>query len=274
MEREHVSQLLIDGFLPRCSLEDRPATLRASGFQQLGLPFESDTAITRHMAAFLHSQAAADRSALPTHVLLNGGVFAAAAMRTRLLEVFEEWGDADVQTRLLEGTHDLHHAVARGAAAYGWTKQHGGVRIRGGVARSYYIGVETAGLAIPGAPRPLQALCVVPFGMEEGTETDVPSAEVGLVLGEPAEFRFFSSATRKDDRPGDVLRRWDESELTETAPLQTTLPADGSVEEPFVPVHFQSRITELGMFELWCVSNRGNERWKLEFNVREADQGQ
>ncbi len=107
----------------------------------------------------------------------------------------------------LEGIHDLDHAVARGAAYYGWAKHQGGVRIRGGVARSYYVGIETAGLAIPGAPRPLRALCVVPFGMEEGTECDVPSAEVGLVVGEPMQFRFFSSAVRKDDQPGDVLDR-------------------------------------------------------------------
>ena len=164
---------------------------------------------------------------------------------------------------------DLDHAVALGAAHYGWIKKHGGVRIRGGVGRSYYVGIETAGLAIPGAPRPLQALCVVPFGMEEGTEIDVPSNEIGLVHGEPAEFRFFSSAVRKHDQAGDVLPQWDEAELSETAPLLATLPADESVNEPYVPVTFQSRITELGMFELWCVSAQSEGRWKLEFNVRD-----
>ena len=158
-----------------------------------------------------------------------------------------------------------------GAAHYGWIKEHGGLRIRGGVARSYYVGIETAGLAIPGAPRPLNALCVVPFGMEEGTELDVPSNEIGLVHGEPAEFRFFSSSLRKDDEVGSLLQRWDESELTETAPLSATLPVDDSVTEPYVPVRFQSRITELGMFELWCVSTQSEGRWKLEFNVRETE---
>ncbi|MEZ6109709.1 MAG: hypothetical protein R3C99_01455 [Pirellulaceae bacterium] len=145
------------------------------------------------------------------------------------------------------------------------------MRIRGGVARSYYVGIETAGLAIPGAPRPLRALCVVPFGMEEGTETDVPSGEIGLVLGEPAEFRFFSSTLRKDDRPGDLISEWEETELEETAPLETTLPADEAIDEPYVPVRFQSRITELGMFELWCVGTKTPGQWKLEFSVREED---
>ena len=89
--------------------------------------------------------------------------------------------------------------------------------------------------------------------------------------GEQAEFRFFSAAGRHDDRPGDVVRRWDEGELIETSPLVATLPADESVSESYVPVKFQSRITELGVFELWCVSTQSDERWKLEFNVRETE---
>jgi hypothetical protein len=107
--------------------------------------------------------------------------------------------------------------------------------------------------------------------MEEGTEVDVPSNEIGLVLGEPAHFRFFSSAVRKDDRPGQILHRWDEDELSETDSLETTLPADAASDESYVPVRFQSRITELGVFELWCVSTSTAGRWKLEFSVREED---
>jgi hypothetical protein len=148
--------------------------------------------------------------------------------------------------------------------------KHGkGVRIRGGTARSYYVGIETAGLAIPGATRPLRALCVVPFGMEEGTETDVPSDEIGLIVGEPAHFRFFSSAVRKEDKPGVLLSSWTEDQLAETDALQATLPAAAQVEDGYVPVRFHSRVTELGIFELWCVSTLSDERWKLEFSVRE-----
>ncbi len=169
----------------------------------------------------------------------------------------------------LSGTHDLDHAVARGAAVYGWAKHRGGMRIRGGTARSYYVGIETSGLAIPGAPRPLRALCVVPIGMEEGTETDVPSGEIGLVVGEPAQFRFFSSSTRKQDKPGDLLASWTEEEIAETDSLETALPTDENIQEDYVPVKFHSKITELGMFELWCVSTKSEQRWKLEFSVRE-----
>ena len=145
---------------------------------------------------------------------------------------------------------------------------HGGVRIRGGTARSYYVGIETSGLAIPGAPRPLRALCVVPHGMEEGTKVDVPSGEIGLVVGEPATFRFFSSPVRKQDQPGDLLASWADDELAETDSLEAVLPADDTLDDAFVPVRFQSHITELGIFELWCASTMSPHRWKLEFSVR------
>jgi len=304
VDRADVAGWLVDGFLPTCALGDRPQKAPRSGFQELGLPFESDSAITRHVATFLTDQSAADppscknteivpplelsachegtdqepadtvspepRAVCPTHLLLNGGVFKAGAMRARLLEVLGDWSEQPVQ--LLSGAPDLDHAVARGAAFYAWTKERRGIRIRGGVARSYYLGIETAGLAIPGMPRPLRALCVVPFGMEEGTSIDIPSQPVGLAHGEQAAFRFFSSSVRQQDRPGDLLDHWSEGELLETASMVATLPAAHGIEEPYVPVRFQSRITELGQFELWCVSTQTDERWKLAFDVREDRQ--
>jgi hypothetical protein len=274
--RAEVAALLVDGFFPQSQLQDRPQRLRASGFQEMGLPYESDTAITRHLAAFLaaheDSQAA---PMIPSQLLFNGGVFKAEALKTRLVEVLGAWAEeahAEHSAQILAGDHDLDHAVARGAAYYAWTKERGGMRIRGGTARSYYVGIETAGLAIPGAPRPLRALCVVPFGMEEGTECDVPTGNVGLVVGEPASFRFFSSPTRKQDRPGDLLPVIDEEELHETDPLETTLSATAEqTDGNYVPVRFQSKLTELGVFELWCVSTASDARWKLEFSVRESE---
>lgn len=266
--RDRVAEILVDGFFPHCALADRPARRRASGFREIGLPFESDTAVTRHLAAFLQAHGREEGPVRPTHVLFNGGVFKAPMLQSRLLEVLGEWFPREVPG-LLPGVQDLDHAVARGGAFYGWSKERGGVRIRGGTARAYYVGIETAGLAVPGAPRPLRALCVVPFGMEEGTETDVPSDEIGLVVGEPAQFRFFSSPVRKHDRPGDLVTSWDESELVETDSLEMELPADQAVEEEYVPVRFHPKLTELGMLELWCYSTTSDGRWKLEFSVRE-----
>jgi hypothetical protein len=269
VDRPSLTHLLLEGFFPHCAVTDRPARQRTSGFQEIGLPFESDTAVTRHVAAFLQGQG--DQAPTrPTHVLFNGGVFKAAALRDRLMEVLGDWF-SDEPPDVLAGEHDLDFAVSRGAAYYAWTKHQGGVRIRGGTARAYYVGIETAGLAVPGAPRPLRAVCVVPMGMEEGTELDVPSGEIGLVVGEPAQFRFFSSQARRDDKPGDVLPSWTEDQLAETDSLEATLPAEDETEDRYVPVRFHSKVTELGMLELWCVSTNADKRWKLEFSVRDDD---
>ncbi len=268
--RELATELLIGGFFPECDLFAKPERQRASGFQEIGLPFEPDVGITRHLAGFLSAHADEGRgAAYPTHVLFNGGVFKADVLKSLVLRVIGSWAGESTPAEELPGARDLDFAVARGAAYYGWTKEHGGVRIRGGVARSYYVGIETAGLAIPGAPRPLRALCVVAFGMEEGTSVEVPSNDIGLVLGEPAHFRFFSSAMRPQDKPGDVLPAIDEEELTETDALEATLNATDETDESYVPVRFESHITELGMFELWCVGTTSDDRWKLEFSVRE-----
>ncbi|RLT10483.1 MAG: Hsp70 family protein [Planctomycetota bacterium] len=277
VERIHATDLLLHGFFPNAQLTERPARGRVSGFREIGLPYESDTAITRHLAAFLSQALAGEKL---THVLFNGGVFKASALRSRLLGQLQSWYP-DAPPKIVDGSDDLDFSVARGACFYGWTKLRDGVRIRGGTGRSYYVGIETAGLAIPGTGRPLKALCVVPHGMEEGTEVDVPSDPIGLVVGESARFRFFSSANRRTDQPGDVLPRWSPEELNETDSLEATLPtsatvagiatpvASGLAEEDYVPVTFHSRITELGILELWCVDDSADRRWKLEFSVRD-----
>jgi hypothetical protein len=144
------------------------------------------------------------------------------------------------------------------------------VRIRGGTARAYYIGVETAMPAVPGMPPPLKALCVVPFGMEEGTEASLPAQEFGLVVGEPAEFRFLGSSVRRGDRVGDVVEDWGD-DLEELAPVETVLSASGDESAgTLVPVTLSTHVTALGTLELWCVAKAGGRRWKLEFNVRDA----
>lgn len=270
LDRKEITTVLMEGFLPLCSIADKPARRSASGFREIGLPYESDTAITRHLAQFLTLQGQSEKKPIrPTHLLFNGGVLKAEALRQRLLEAMSAWFPKDQAPQVLAGNSDLDFAVARGAAYYAVAKQGRGIRIRGGTARAYYVGIETAGLAVPGAPRPLRLLCVVPFGMEEGTEVPVPGDEIGLIVGEPAHFRFFSSPVRKQDKPGDLIARWSETEVAETDSLQATLPPAKEVEEEFIPIRFESRLTELGVFELWCVSTVSKDRWKLEFSVRE-----
>src|SRR5262249_10294578 len=134
-------------------------------------------------------------------------------------------------------------------------------------ARAYYIGVETALPAVPGAPPPLKALCVAPLGMEEGTEADVPGQEFGLVVGEPVEFRFLGSTVRRHDAAGTLVEDW-QGEIEELSPVSTSLDGQGG-EGRVVPVHLHSKVTEVGQLEVWCLSRDGKQRWKLEYNVRE-----
>jgi hypothetical protein len=137
------------------------------------------------------------------------------------------------------------------------------------VSRSYYVGLETAAPAVPGVAQPFKALCVVPMGMEEGTETTVPGPEIGLVVGEPAQFRFLGSTTRRDDPVGTLLERWNPEELQELDSLETALEADDHASGEAVPVRLHARVTEVGTLEVSCQSARDPRRWKLEFNLRE-----
>jgi molecular chaperone DnaK (HSP70) len=272
LTRAELDKDILEGFFPECGPGEVPRQARVVGFQEIGLPYASDPAITRHLAFFLSRQA--DELAQhtggpprPTAVLFNGGVFKADALRQRIITVLNAWGQgSDVPVKVLPSA-DLDLAVARGAAYYGMVRRGRGVRIRGGTARVYYIGIETSLPSIPGIPPPLKALCVVPFGMEEGTEVDVPGQEFGLVVGAPSEFRFLSSTVRRTDEVGTLVEEW-EGEVEELNPLTTTLEAQAR-QAAIVPVHLHSRVTEVGTLELWCISRDGKERWKLEFNVRE-----
>jgi len=272
--RDEVQSLITEGFFPQCKSTDRPQRSVASGFQDIGLPYEADPAITRQVAAFLfdHRRRNNDSGSVatqPTHLLFNGGVFRSNQLRDRMTETIGSWCDAP--PTVLGGPADLDTAVAIGAAYYGWSKVNGGIRIRGGTARSYYVGIETAGLAIPGMPRPLRAICVAPRGMEEGTEMPVPGDEIGIIVDQPARFRFFSSTQRINDTVGTKLDRWSPEELIESEPIELHLDSDNAGEMPYVPVRFLSRVTELGMFELWCRATRSDQQWKMEFNIREPE---
>ena len=267
---------VLEGFFPAVAGSDLPARTRRVALQEIGLPYAADPAITRHLARFLSQEAAAIEQgnkavrrgpsglACPTHVLFNGGVLNSTFVRDRLLSVLNSWLGAEgfPPIQSLSG-EDLMQAVARGAAYYGAARHGKGVRIRGGIPRTYYIGIESAMPAVPGMMAPLKALTVAAFGMEEGTDLRIPDREFGLIVGEPAEFRFFCSAVRKNDTPGAMIEDFGD-DLEELAPMEVQLTGAGGI----VPVSFETVVTETGVLQLWCVAQDGR-RWKLEFNVRE-----
>lgn len=281
LTRADVEQILVEGFFPYCDRTAMPAKQRRVGLQEIGLPYAADAAITKHLARFLSQptsntendlvRRSSDGFACPTTVLFNGGVMKAEKLRNRVVDTLNRWAaDMGFEPINVLVADDLDTAVARGAAYYGNARKGRGVRIRGGVARTYYVGIESSMPAIPGLPSPLKALCVVPFGMEEGTDATIPDKEFGLVVGEPAEFRFLSSTTRKNDEVGNMIEDWGD-DIEELNPLEVTLHIDGQ-EDTVVPVRLETRVTEIGTLELWCVARDGSQRWKLEFNVREREE--
>jgi len=286
LTRDEVTTFITDGFFPRVEASARPATRTRAGLTQVGLPYAQDAAITRHLAAFLGRQAGAtaelegfngkvnaEHTFLhPSAVLFNGGVFKSDILARRVMDTINDWlyMEGAEPARMLEGA-DLDLAVARGAAYYGYARRGGGVRIRGGTARSYYVGVESSMPAIPGFEPPLEALCVAPFGMEEGSELELPGQEFGLVVGEPVHFRFFGSTVRRQDHIGTVLESWSPDELQELNEIQATLPAEGRTPGDVVQVKLHAVATEAGTLELVAVAREG-QRWKVEFDVRSTEQ--
>ncbi|EGQ8041618.1 MULTISPECIES: Hsp70 family protein [Vibrio] len=303
LTQEEVQQTLVDGFFPQVTITDHPVQRNRGALTQMGLPYAQDAGITRHIAAFLSKQANAlsasgngaeaaaqdfnpfanmpgmpgsdaaqsDDFIKPTAILFNGGVLKSKLLATRLEDTINEWlieADAEMAKRLTGVDLDL--AVASGAAYYGSVRRGQGVRIRGGIASAYYVGIESAMPAIPGMAPPMEALCVAPFGMEEGSSVDVPSQEFGLIIGQPVNFQFFGSTVRRDDLAGTHLDYWAPEELEELPEIQVTLPvSEGRREGEVVPVTLASRVTELGTLYLEAIAADNGQKWHVEFDVRE-----
>ncbi|MCB2263797.1 MAG: Hsp70 family protein [Candidatus Thiosymbion ectosymbiont of Robbea hypermnestra] len=275
-----VTHTLVEGFFPEVPVSARPAARPRAALTKLGLPYAQDAAVTRHLAAFLGMQKGATEDLPgfepgggsflhPTAVLFNGGVFKANLLVERVMKVINDWLATDdaPPARLLAGV-DLDLSVARGASYYGYVRRGGGVRIRGGTARSYYVGVESAVPAVPGVEPRIQALCLAPFGMEEGTQAEIPPQEFGLVVSEQVRFRFFGSPVRRDDQVGDLLEDWSAEEIEELEEIEAYLPAETRTPGEIVPVHLRASVTEVGTLLLEAMPLDGPEHWKVEFNVR------
>ena len=288
LTREEVTGSLVDGFFPEVAKDARPLVRARTALQQLGLPYAAEPAVTKHLAAFLGRQAdalskiegftapaeqtRAPTLLHPTCVLFNGGVMKSELLRDRIVKTLDAWLAADgaPPVRVLAGG-DLDLAVARGAASYGLARRGRGIRIRGGTARAYYVGIEGSVPAVPGIAPPITALCLAPFGMEEGSEASPLPQELGVVVGEKVTFRFFGSTVRRDDKAGAELERWKEGELEELAPIEVTLPADGRVEGDVVPVRLHAAVTEVGVLELQAIPKKPqkpDEKWRVALSVR------
>ncbi len=278
----HELREAVDAFFPEVPVSAKPQASRRTGLTAIGLPYAQDPAVTRHLAAFLSRQVKAEARVQlppgatflhPSCILFNGGVFKDDRLRERVTSIVEGWLAKEGGARLKRlSAQSLDLAVSLGACYSGLARQGRGIRIRGGTARAYYVGVEAAMPAVPGFSPPVRGVCVAPFGMEEGSSADLPALEVGAVVGESASFRFFSSSVRREDLAGAVVE--DTSELEELPAIVAALPAQGGHQAgEVVPVGLRASVTEVGTLALQLVDRaaqgKSTPAWKLEFSVRE-----
>ena len=247
--REEALELTLDGFLPFCDLHDKPKEEKRSLFRELGLPYVSDPAITRHLAEFL----SAHEDAKPDAILFNGGFFIPEICQQRVTDVMERWY---AHRPLVLENRDLDLAVAVGAAYYSYVRSTGaGLLVRGGLPRSYYIGVGEN-----------EAVCLMPRGTEEGQTLELDQ-DLHLVANKPVSFRLYSSLTRVDDTVGQALSPADAQDLHLHAPLNAVI-RFGKTGERLVPVKLRAHLTQVGTLELWADSKVSEHNWRLQFELR------
>jgi hypothetical protein len=256
--REEALELALEGFLPFTERGELPKDEKRSLFRELGLPYVSDPAVTRHLNAFLEPV-----GQVPDAILFNGGFFIPEILRERVADVVAQWYGR--RPEILENS-DLDLAVARGAAYYSYVRSTGaGVLVRGGLPRTYYIGL--------GAQRDdrFQAVCLVPRGAEEGAALEIDDDALQLVANRPVSFRLYSSLTRSEDKLGDVIEfSVGDPELHIHAPLNAVIRFGKKAEERQIPVKLGARLTEIGTLESWCESKISDNRWRLQFELRKA----
>jgi hypothetical protein len=247
LTKEEIEEKLVEGFFPRISLEEPIYQEVRSAIAKIGLPYARDPRISAQLAHFLLQSGCP----LPTAVLFNGGTMKAKSFQIRILSLLNEWGQQEIKN--LAGG-DLENGVSRGAAYYGWSRLHRGIRVKAATCRSYFIGIESSSPAIPGIPPSIKKVRLVPFGMEEGSEMTLEDQTFALLLDEPAVFRFYSQNSPSQD------------DLKELHLIETLLHSQGE-EGKIVWVKLKAKVTELGVLELWCIAQDGR-KWKLEFDIR------
>jgi molecular chaperone DnaK (HSP70) len=260
LTRAEVERVVLDGFLPVVAQGAKPAVKRG-GLVTFGLPYESDPAITRHVADFLGRHLP---PGMPlAGVLLNGGLFRAERARKRLLEALTTFVGA--APKLLSHT-DPDLAVARGAVAYALALSGRGIRITGGTAHAFFVAVEADAA---GATR---AVCVVPRGAREGERHVAASRPLALRLGQPVRFELYAGEDERVLAPGELVEI-DEEHFTKLAPLIATFDASTAGGED-LRVVLEGELSSVGTVELGCLeeaaAGAARRRFRLAFELNKA----
>lgn len=280
--REEVERIIVDGFFPAVASHERPGRPRGA-IVEFGLPYATDAAVTRHIAAFLSRFAAQSRKALgaessgspdedtlpvPDTLLLNGGVFRAEALTQRLASTLGTWRG--------EALNVLHNdnpdvAVARGAVAYSLARAGNAPKIGGGSPRSYFLVLDETGDGKQDAEPMQRGICLLPRGTEEGHEILIADRTFALRLGHPVRFHLVSSSADTVYQAGELIDLAG-GDFVRLPPIATIVQPRGAKSARETAVQIATSLTEVGTLEVHCIElDNPAQRWLLEFQLRRED---
>ena len=278
LERREVEEVILEGFYPFVEPEESLTEKPRKGMTEFGLPYAQDPAITRQLIRFLEHQREHVTGLLqrdnvrPDLVLFNGGSLKPKAVQERILSVIRRWsGEKDASLPGVLDNSDLDLAVALGASYYGLVRKGRGIRVSSGSARAYYLGVGRAEPERPGGDTSEKAICLVERGMEEGRHIRLENKGFQVLTNQPVGFDVYSSSFRTGDRIGDILTVDDS--MTALPPIRTVIQFGKKAGKKSLPIDVEAHYTEVGTLSLWCRSIQTDHRWRLQFQLRDADQG-
>ena len=252
-----LQQFLLDGFFGQYPWEEAISMKKSAGFRTMGLPYEDDPSITKHLASFLKERGMRK----PDYVLFNGGAMKPKVFQEAIVCSLTTWFEK--QPQVLSSYH-LDLAVARGAAYYGKVRRGLGVKVGGGMARGYYLVCDVKEASGEISKR---ALTLLARGFEEGSRYESGNTLL-LNANTPVSFQLCSSHVRLKDRQGDLVSL-DPKEMFMLPPIHTVLRfGKGHSVQEQVPVHLQVGVTAIGTLEMFLKSQKSEHRWALDFQLR------
>lgn len=266
VKREEVEHFLLNGFFGQYPLHEALQLRRSRGFRSMGLPYEDEPSITKHLAHFLQQANHLERQKGIDYILFNGGTFKPQIFQQAVQDSLQTWFPQTSLQNLTSSSLDL--AVARGAAYYGKTRRGFGVSVGGGIPRTYYLKID---VKEESGQLTSKALTLLPRGSQEGRVFQ-PDQIFALRSNTPVAFHVLTSHVRLHDQEGDLIDI-DPIEMQMLPPIQTILRFGRKTESESgltLPVRLGIRLTAIGTIELWLESQKSQHKWQLEFQMRSA----
>lgn len=259
LDSNTIQTFLLEGFFGLYPFEEAKKLPLKGGVRNMGLPYEKEPSITKHLAYFLSSHQVQQK---PTYLLFNGGSLKPSCFQERLATSLDLWYvDQKPVQALSTGTLDL--AVAKGAAYYGKARLGQGIRIKAGGGRGYYLEIEVKNQGME-----KRGITLVPRGASEGARY-LSDKLFFLLPNTPVSFSLYHSHTRLHDEPGSFVLL-DSHDFSPLPPIQTLLHYGIRHTTP-IPVRLEAHYLEIGILEIWLQSVSSSHRWKLEFQVTKRD---